>query len=307
MSEPEQRDPASSEAPIETPPDGSTCAEHPERPALATCPRCGGYACLGCWHHSVRRCHACLMRDPSAAAPPIPWEDPKKNIVSRWLGTLATSFRPTATAPAFARGDVAKPGWFWLITFVPLAILTGVIPYTHTLAFGPSFAVHLLGAPDTTAIVLDVLRAVGLGALVSMATLTALTLPFVSLARAYAEKGYEIAPQRVVLYRSFLLPLSTVLFHIVGWGAPASTAEATGALAVAGVMSVVPLALLFGALRSTARMASGAGPLASYAIALVPFVVMIFAQELLGRALAPLMPDPEVLRQAAEQLGQTQP
>ncbi|MBZ0120391.1 MAG: hypothetical protein K8H88_25590, partial [Sandaracinaceae bacterium] len=79
--------------PIESPPEGASCAEHPERPAAVICPRCGNYACLACWHMTVRRCHACLMRDPAAAAPPIPWET-QSNVFARFFGTLATAVRP---------------------------------------------------------------------------------------------------------------------------------------------------------------------------------------------------------------------
>lgn len=295
MTEPEQ--PGSDEnSPIESPPDGSVCAEHPDRPALAVCPRCGGYACLGCWHHPIRRCHACLMRDPAAAAPPIPWEDPAPNGVVRFFGTITSALRPTTTAPAFARDDVARARWFWALSFLPLAVLSAIVPSTHTLLFGPSFAVRIVGGADGATIALDVVRAVGIGVLVSLVAVLALALPYVSLTRAYAEKGYEVAPLRVVLYRAFLLPLSQVLLHVVVWSLPQDPTELASLMAAAAQM--LPLVLLFWALRATARMASGVGPLASYLAAIVPFVVMVLAQEFLGRALSPLMPDPEQLRQA---------
>ena len=302
VSEPEQPEPGPEEKPVESPPEGSMCAEHPERPALATCPRCGSFACLGCWHHGVRRCHACLMRDPASAAPPIPWEDPSWNVVARWFRTLATALRPNASAPAFARSDAKTPLSFWATTFVPLAMLMGVIPYTRTLLVGPSFAYIWIDSPDAATIAIDVLSAVGLGLLVSLATITALTMPFVSLVRANAPtRGTR--PRRCACSRTVgsCSLLSTLAIHVVGWGLPQHPNEI--AQTVIGLIAVAPLALLFTALRSTARMASGVGPLASLATAIVPFVVMLLVQGLLEGAIAPWMPDPEMTRQLAERAG----
>lgn len=236
------------------------------------------------------------MRDPAGAAPPIPWEDASASLIKRFFGTLASALRPNASAPAFARDDLARPRSFWALSFLPLAVLSAIVPSTHTLLFGPSLAVSVVGGADQATVAIDVVRAVGIGILVSLVALIALALPYVSLARAYAEKGYEGAPLRVVLYRAFLLPLSQVLLYLVVWSLPRDPSELAGLMAAAAQM--LPLVLLFWALRSTARMASGVGPFASYLAAIVPFVVMVFAQELLGRAIAPLMPDPEQLRQA---------
>ncbi|MBZ0115362.1 MAG: hypothetical protein K8H88_00100, partial [Sandaracinaceae bacterium] len=64
-------------------------------------------------------------------------------------------------------------------------------------------------------------------------------------------------------------------------------------------VQLVPLLLLLSSMLSTARMASGVGPLAAFAVALVPFVLFFLLEGLKERALAPLLPDPEMLRQAA--------
>lgn len=296
--EPEPRDETDDEGPVESPPDESTCAEHPERPALAVCPRCGSHACLACWHHTIRRCHACLMRDPASVAPPIPWEQPRRDVISRWLATLAAALRPIATAPAFARDDIASARSFWLTTFLPFAVLAGIVPYTHTLHFGPSFAVLEIGSPGPTELAIDVARAAGIGLVVALVAFVALALPFVSLSRAYAEKGYASAPLRAVLYRSWLLPAGRVLESVLAWSLPDPPSQE--AILIVQLGAMLPLVLLFWALRATARMAAGVGPLAAYAVALVPFVVMIFVDQLLGRALEPLMPDPEVMRRALD-------
>jgi hypothetical protein len=289
------------DGPVETPPEDATCAEpdHADRAALAVCPRCGAYACLACWHPSVRRCHACLMRDPAAAAPPIPWEEPSRNVVSRFFGTIATALRPTATAPAFARGDAAAAWPFFALSFLPAALLVGVIPFTHTLAFGSGLAVAMVAGTSGAALAGDVVRAAGIGTLVCTVQLLAMAMPYVSLARAYASKGYEAAPARVLLYRGFLIPIAFLLRDGTAWALPAS--EHVGEFAQ--IVALIPLVLLFLSLSSTARMASGAGPFAALGTALVPFVVMLFAEPLLLQALRPLLPDAELTRQALQAAG----
>lgn len=299
MPEPEQHR-GDDEAPIESPPEGSACAEHPERPALAVCPRCGGYACLACWHHPIRRCHACLMRDPSAAAPPIPWEDPRAGVLARFFGTFATAVRPNASAPAFARSEVGPARSFWALSFLPLAVLASIGTYTQTLIFGDSPAPIVVGAAGTEEIAIDVARAIGIGLGAWLLTVLALGIPFVHLTRAFAEKGYEHAPQRAVLYRAFLLPLSQALAGLIPW-AVIDGAGGIG-MSVGAVVSVIPVVLLFWTLRATARMATGVGPLASYLVAILPFVVMALVYGLIGRGLEVLMPMSPELRQALEAL-----
>lgn len=282
--------------PIESPPEGASCAEHPERPAAVICPRCGNYACLACWHMTVRRCHACLMRDPAAAAPPIPWET-QSNVFARFFGTLATAVRPGASAPAFARGEVRPAVVFALLSFLPLALVEGVIPYTATLLFGDRFGVRLIGTPTTNEIALDVARAVGLGLTVALVRAAVLAIPYYSLSRAYGDRGHAAAPLRLMLYRLWLVPFSGVVFGLFLWGLPGDSGESLGMYVQ--IVQLVPLLLLLSSMLSTARMASGVGPLAAFAVALVPFVLFFLLEGLKERALAPLLPDPEMLRQAA--------
>lgn len=285
------------EPPIETPPEGASCSEHTDRPALAVCPRCGGYVCLACWHHPIRRCHACLMRDPAAAAPPIPWEEPSRSFAVRFFATIASAFRPLATAPAFARGDAASARSFLMLSFVPLALLSAIVPFTHTLLFGPLFHVRVVGGADTTSIALDVARAAGIGLLSCSAQIVALALPYVSLTRAYAGQGHPAAPVRAVLYRAFLIPLGEVLFSLVLWGAPEN---APGELVVfARLLQVIPLVLLFASLRATARMGAGAGPIASVVVTMVPFAAMVVVQGWLAEGLEAVQPDPAAIEASA--------
>ena len=287
---------------LEIPPEGASCAEHPERRALAVCPRCGAFVCLTCWHQPLRRCHACLMRDPEGAAPPIPWEDPSRGALSRFATTVTSALRPVTSAPAFARGETAAPRAFLLLTFVPLALLAAIVPFTHTLLFGPTFRVSTLaapggGAPDAVAIALDVAQAAGIGLVLNTAQVLALALPYVSLARAYASGGHPPAPVRVVMYRAFLVPLSEVLYFLVVWSAPESPPE--GFLVAAALLRVLPLVLLFVSLRATARMASGTRPLASLVVTRVPYAAMLLVNAYAAEALRSIAPSPVAIEGAA--------
>ena len=167
-------------------PEGAVCAVHQERPAAFTCPRCGNYACLFCWHAQSNRCDACLKRDPAAAAPPIAWESGHRAAPVRYVATLGSAFSPVQSAPAFARPDVQPALTFFLLSALPLAALAGVIPYTKTLMFGSSLAVALQGHPSSAEIAADVVRAMLLQLGLFTLQFAALSLPFLSLVRAYA-------------------------------------------------------------------------------------------------------------------------
>jgi hypothetical protein len=278
--------------PIDTPPEGASCGEHPERDALVTCPRCGSFCCLACWHNSVRRCHACLMKDPG---PPVPWEDRERGLPMRFLSTLADAFRPNRSAPAFARGDWRGALSFFALTFVPLAILSGIIPYTVTLQFGPAWGTRLLGRPSSAEIAIDVVRAGGVGLLVSIVMLVLLTVPYYSLSRAYGSRGHAPAPVSVMFYRAWLIPLSQVVRHVVIWSLPLSVVVPEPSMAVHYLLeaaAVIWLILLFASMLSTARMASGVGPFASMAVVIVPFIVLSVGSMVAAEKLSPFLPRP---------------
>ncbi|UJR83817.1 hypothetical protein [Sandaracinus amylolyticus] len=287
---------------VETPPEGATCGEHPERPALALCPRCGGYACLACWHHPIRRCHACLMRDPASAAPPIAWEDTSRSAPARFVATLASALRPVSSAPAFARSGVGAAWLFFALSFVPLALASEIVEMTSTLLFG-AMQVEVIGGADASAITIDVARAMGLGLVLSSVQLAAFALPYVSLARSYAPSSAPPdAPLRVVLYRAFLLPLGTVAVSLLFWMSPADPHVDTF-LTIKGLLVVVPLALLFVSLRSTARMASGVGPIASFVVVIVAFASMEVASFYIESTVTSLRPPPPPSVAADEATG----
>lgn len=282
----------SDEESIETPPEGASCAEHSERDALVTCPRCGSYCCIACWHNALRRCHGCLLRDPG---PVVPWQDATRRLPARFFATIADAFRPSRSAPTFVRATVGSALSFALATFLPLALLSGIIPYTHTLGFGLSFSVTTLGAPTTAEIALDVARAAGIGLLIALAMLALLAVPYHSLSRAYGRVEQSTASLTVMLYRGWLIPLGGLISSILVWGLPGEPDE--NARFIIEIASMLPLLMLISSMLSTARMASGVGPIASLVVVLVPFVLLMTVAPLGFQAIEPWLPDPELLRE----------
>jgi hypothetical protein len=255
------------------------CAEHHERPAAFTCPRCGNYACIFCWHPVAERCDTCLKRDPAAAAPALPWETQQGTELARFFRTLAGSFRPLHTAPAFARPGAKRALRFFLLTAVPLAALAGIIPRTKTLLFG-NFSVIVQGHPSSTDIALDVVSAMGMQLLAFTVEFAALALPYVSLTRAYAPAERHGAEVRVLLYRSWLSPFATLVMNLAAWLLPSSG----GSEGMPRFMEPFAIAhmlfhlLLLSSLRATVRLASGVGPLLSYLIVIISLVVWALTQ-----------------------------
>jgi hypothetical protein len=277
--EPDERD----EPPIESPPEGSTCAEHADRPALVVCPRCGSFSCLSCWHGALRRCHACVARQ---APPPVPWEDPSRGLISRFFGTLGDAGSPVVTAPSFRKDGTARALAFFVISFVPLASLAGVVPYTAKVLFGPGLGIDIVGAPTDAELAADVARAVGLGLVVGLGQWLALTIPFVSLSNAFAEKGHPDAPMRAMLYRGWLLSF----FLLAQYALPVVLPAGAGML-LATMLSLVPFVLLLSTMRATTRMGSGVGALTALLTISVPFALMIGSSFFLERGVRALVPE----------------
>jgi hypothetical protein len=244
-----------------------------------------------CWHGPVDRCDACLRRNPLDAAPPIPFEDPARGFIGGLLGTLFGAFAPVRTAPAFAGDGVRRAVVFAVLVTVPLALVRGVIPYTRTLRFGPTLSVEVLGGANSTQIALDLAAAAGISLLVTGVCLLALTVPFVSLARAYGSRKTGGAPLRLMLYRGWLLTVSAqgALFWFLSWCLPAAPDE--GLLLAIHLIDLIPLLLLLNAMRATSRLAQGVGPIASFVTVIVPLTLMILVQPLLMHALAPWLPE----------------
>jgi hypothetical protein len=276
-------------------PDGAHCAEHPDRAAHFTCPRCGSYACLPCWHPSVSRCQQCLNRDPTEAAPPLPWEREGVSLPVRFFATLATALRPVRSAPAFAHDNVPAALRFLLLSVLPLALLAGVIPHTRTLLFEGDFRVKLVGHPSSVGIALDVARAglveVGLTAV----QLGCLLLPFLSLVRAYAHPQRKHAALRVLCYRMWLLPAALLFFYLAVWALPTpdpALLQQTPPMGWLLVLSVRLLGtvLLILAMSATARLACGLGPWMSMVVVMVPVMLLLLVEPLATLGAERLLP-----------------
>jgi len=273
-------------------PEGATCGEHPERPAYFTCPRCGAHACVFCWHPAVDRCSACLTRDPTEAAPPIPWEEASTGGVGAYLRTLGAAFRPVRTAPAFARDELAPALRFLWLSAVPMALLAGIIPHTRTLEFGDVFGVELLKNPDSATIALDVARAMAVQAGLFAVELAAIALPFTSLVRAYAHPTRRAAALRVVLYRVWLVPGTALLFYLGGWALPApsqSDVIPAGYALLLALRVILPVYLMV-AMGATARLACGLGPGMSIVVVLVPFILSAVVDAIAVTAVEAMLP-----------------
>ncbi|MFO0711265.1 MAG: hypothetical protein U0353_15560 [Sandaracinus sp.] len=290
MADEPQRD---EEPPIESAPEGASCSEHADRPALVICPRCGSFACLSCWHGALKRCHACVVRQPS---PPVPFEDPSRNAIAGFFATLGDAGSPVITAPSFRHPGIGRALLFFVVTFPLLGALSGIVPYTALVLFGSSFAVTLQGQPSDDMLAFDVARAAGLGLMVALGQWLALTLPFVSLSNAFAEKGHPDAPLRAMLYRGWLLAAFLLAQYAMPLALPAA-AGGTGAL-FAMLIAMVPFVLLLSTMRATTRMGSGVGALTALLTVAVPFAMMIGASYFLDRAVHAIVPE---LGQIAEQ------
>lgn len=288
---------------LEPPPDGASCNVHDERGAIVLCPDCRRPICFSCWHAAVRRCHACLTRDPEAAGPRIPWEDHERNIVVRFFDTLASALTPDHSTPGMLRHGLDRALTFFVLTWLPLALVSGVIPYTVTMFFAGG-GVHWLGQPTRDEVSLDVLRASGVGFALHLALLVALAVPYRSLTMAYGERMIPSVPLRVVLYRAWLIPFGMLLEGALAT-LVSTDSMATSQLIV--VCSVLPLAIMFSALRAGARMGGGIGPIAAFVVATVPFATMGAAFMLAQVAIAAVLPpiSDEAQRQVLEELAPT--
>ncbi len=219
-----------------------------------------------------------------AAPPPFEGEGP---LIARLVREIAAGFRPRRTAAGFALSDrLGPPIVFFCLTFVPFAMLQGVIPWTHTLRFGNVFGVERIGESD---VALDILRAMGIGLLVQGVTAAGFLTAFRSLAKAYGQPRtggvHDVGrvALRAALYRAWWLPMQGSFglpVMLLFWALPT---EAPGGLVLLPLLllSVAPVVLHFVGMRHAARQACGAGPFASFTVVLVPYILMMVLQTLL--------------------------
>jgi hypothetical protein len=100
----------------------SLCAEHPDRPAVGTCARCGSFYCAECagrvegGQGHCRRCYG--------ARAYVAWEDASLSLWQRYFQTVRTSLveLPRFAAELPARGEVGLP-----LSFALLPTLASVV------------------------------------------------------------------------------------------------------------------------------------------------------------------------------------
>ena len=202
-------------------PKARTAPSIPIGPRTSPARAAASYACASCWHPAVERCHACLARDPTAAAPPLAWEQrdkPAARALLRHAGerVLAVAHRARVRARRRRRRAALHAA-----LGAAARAAAGVIPHTRTLMFEGNFAVRVIGHPSRAfEIALDVLRAMlRAGRADVRSQLACLLLPFASLVRAYAP-ARRSAALRVMYYRIWLLPAALLFFYVAMWMLP---------------------------------------------------------------------------------------
>lgn len=239
------------------------------------------------------------MAHPAEVAPAIPWETEGVSFLPGLFGTLRQAFSPTSTAPSMAHGDVRSALGFALLTWLPLAALQGVVPYTHTLLFNERH-VQVSGGASAVLVALDVARAASLGVLLGALQLAAMGVAFASLSSAYGQAGASIgtAAWRTLFYRGFIVLLlpSLMAGGLIPSDLLANLMLFTG-LFDANLYTLLVVGAgvwLLTTLRTSARLAQGVGPGMSFVIPFMVMAVGVLVRLLAETACQPLMPEPPV-------------
>jgi hypothetical protein len=155
------------------------------------------------------------------------------------------------------------------------------------LLFSAPFKITLQGTPlpDQNAIMLDVVRAIGIGLGASLLQWLVFAAPYVSLVRAYGDPKRRAVPLRAMLYRAFLLPSQQVLFYALAWAVlnETSTAPQAGLLML---ISLVPLILIMSTMWSAARLGGGLGPVVSFLVVIIPVTLWQYVGPLVEKLLS---------------------
>lgn len=251
---------------------------------------CDRDVCFSCFFADLGRCQRCVEQHPEEIADPLPFE--ARGMIRGFFPTIATALSPRLSAPAFAIGDsLARPAIFFLLTFVPFALLRGVIPFTHRLHFGPLGRLTVVPGSSTRAIVVDVIRASGLSLLEVSAQLIALSVCYVSLASAFGREGSRTIALRTVMYRAFLLPLGGVygiLAAVAIWLGPTPS----GAIDAATAIGALPLLPFYLSLHRSVRSVARVDLVPGLFVVMVPWVLATIVGDFTLRAMMPFLPTP---------------
>jgi len=271
-----------------TPPrPGAHCADHPDREAAVRCVMCDRDVCFSCFFADLDRCQRCVEQHPEEVTDPIPFET--RGMIRGFFPTIASAFSPRHSAPAFGIGDsIARPTIFLLMTFVPIALLRGVIPYTHRMQFGPLAHVTFTAGSTTRSLAVDAIRAAGLSLLECSLYLVAFGLCFVSLAGAFGRDGAKRIAIRALFYRAFLLPLGGLglLVALTAWLGP----PALGSAEVVYVLGALPLVLFTMALQRSVRSVGRVDLVPGLLVVVVPWILVTGVAYFTLRAMLPVLP-----------------
>jgi hypothetical protein len=183
---------------------------------------------------------------------------------------------------------------FFSITTIPLALYVGIIDHTRTLLFAEA-AIVVQGNATGDEIVFDVLRAalVQIGMLVI--DMAALTLPYISLVRAYGESDARntSVPLIAILRRTWMLYATMTLLMTGGWIAMTKSGpnEYAAIIPMVGIGAIVLIAFMISALGRTARDQCGVGPFVSVVVTILPFVLWYYVRMLSWRGFQLVLPE----------------
>jgi hypothetical protein len=103
--------------PMQAPPAGPRCAEHPDRVARSTpCERCGNFTCEACFDDPASEvCKSC--RERTGLGGGVPWESPSLGFFDRLWGTMQRAItEPRATFRSIGSGPLPPSFTFFLAT-----------------------------------------------------------------------------------------------------------------------------------------------------------------------------------------------
>ena len=206
---------------------------------------------------------------------PLPWEDPSASWPRKLFATLAATFAPLRSIHAVANGTIGPALSFAVVSAVPFMCVWAILPFTYTLLFKPEFGLEVLQHAGQLAMVLDILRSLAIGLLISVITLFSWTLPFASLVQAFSNGSREAAPKlaawRTSLYRTWFVSLGMTLFSLVTWGMPKDPDPLVIEMAMLS-LQILPRILLLIHCHTMARY-FGANGFGALVVSVVPLAV----------------------------------